>query len=70
MLYTLPQIPKTKNGRRIAIGDIHGCLNTFQKLLEKIDLTHDDQLFLLGDLIDKGQRSRGVFIKIMKVLDI
>jgi serine/threonine protein phosphatase 1 len=69
MIYTLPQISKIKNGRRIAIGDIHGCLKTFQKLLEKIDLTHDDQLFLLGDLIDKGQSSRGVVDYVMTLIE-
>lgn len=44
-------------GRRIAIGDIHGCYNPFRKLLDKIQITRHDQIFLLGDLIDKGNKS-------------
>lgn len=48
-------------GRRFAIGDIHGCSKTFKALVEnKIQLTKDDHLFLLGDYIDKGIDSAGV----------
>lgn len=48
-----------------AIGDVHGCLEPLERLLEKIgrDLrTHDLQshLVLLGDLIDRGAQSAGV----------
>ncbi|MCB9282977.1 MAG: serine/threonine protein phosphatase [Lewinellaceae bacterium] len=46
--------------RRFAITDIHGCLNTFQALLDKIAFSHQDQLFLLGDFIDRGPDSKGV----------
>ena len=47
--------------RRIAIGDIHGCLNTFRSLVEeKLKLEKSDELYLIGDLIDRGPDSRGV----------
>lgn len=47
--------------RKIAISDIHGCLQTFQQLLEgEIALQPEDQLFLLGDYIDRGPDSKGV----------
>lgn len=52
-------IPESK-GRRLVIPDIHGCPNTFRELVEKIALTKDDQLFLIGDYIDKGLNSKGV----------
>ena len=45
---------------KYAISDIHGCLKTFQALLEKIDLKKEDELFLLGDYIDRGPDSKGV----------
>ncbi|MGB0524699.1 MAG: metallophosphoesterase [Flammeovirgaceae bacterium] len=48
------------HGRRFVIPDIHGCSNTFRELVEKIALTEDDQLFLIGDYIDKGLDSKGV----------
>ena len=45
---------------RYAISDIHGCAKTFKALLEKIKLVKEDDLFLLGDYIDRGPDSRGV----------
>jgi serine/threonine protein phosphatase 1 len=41
-------------GRIIAIGDIHGCHNEFAELLEKVAPTPDDQIILLGDLVNRG----------------
>ncbi|MBZ9688441.1 metallophosphoesterase [Clostridium estertheticum] len=41
----------------IAISDIHGNLNLFQMLLEKVFYTQHDILFLVGDLIEKGNMS-------------
>ncbi len=47
--------------RKIAITDMHGCAKTFRKLVEEeVKLTLDDQLFLLGDYIDRGPDSKGV----------
>ncbi len=46
--------------RRIAISDIHGCLDSFKALLQQIQLTKEDTLFLLGDYIDRGPHSKGV----------
>ena len=40
---------------------MHGCSRTFRKLVEDIvQLQGDDELFLLGDYINKGPDSRGV----------
>jgi serine/threonine protein phosphatase 1 len=46
--------------RILAITDIHGCARTFQALLDKIALTQSDQLYLLGDYVDRGPDSKGV----------
>ena len=55
-------------GRTFAIGDIHGCSRTFQKLVqEKIRLSQDDALYLIGDYIDRGPDSRGVVDFIMRL---
>ncbi|MSU70667.1 MAG: metallophosphoesterase [Opitutaceae bacterium] len=51
------------NGRLIAIGDIHGCHLEFAEMLGQLDLTKDDQLVLLGDLVNRGPDS-------CKVLDL
>ena len=46
--------------RKFAISDIHGCAKTFDALLDRIALTTNDQLYLLGDFIDRGPDSKGV----------
>jgi serine/threonine protein phosphatase 1 len=45
------------NGRLIAIGDIHGCHLEFAELLERVTPTKDDQLILVGDLVNRGPDS-------------
>lgn len=45
------------NGRVIAIGDIHGCHLEFAELLAQLELTTDDRLILLGDLVNRGPDS-------------
>lgn len=43
-----------------AIGDIHGCRKTLQKLVESLPLNSDSLLIFLGDYIDRGPDSKGV----------
>ena len=41
-----------------AIGDLQGCFYTFNKLLEKISFnTTNDELWLVGDILNRGQNS-------------
>jgi serine/threonine protein phosphatase 1 len=48
-------------GRRLVIGDIHGCIRTFRILVEeKMRLRESDALYLLGDYIDRGPASKAV----------
>lgn len=49
-------VPKS-DGKIYVIPDIHGCFKTFKALLKKINLQSTDQLFLLGDYIDRGVSS-------------
>lgn len=60
------EIPKPI-GNRYVIGDIHGCLQTFVALLDKLSLTSNDQLFLLGDYIDRGKHGKEVIDLIMEL---
>lgn len=41
----------------IVIGDVHGCFKTMDALLKKLP---DDKIFFVGDLIDRGPRSKEV----------
>ena len=36
------------------ISDIHGHFRTFERLLEEVSPSDDDQLWVLGDMIDRG----------------
>jgi len=47
--------------RIFAIGDIHGCFDSFKELVtDKIRLQKGDKLILLGDYIDRGEGSKEV----------
>lgn len=46
--------------RTLVIGDIHGCLNALETLINYVDPTPDDTLITLGDYIDRGPDSKGV----------
>src|SRR5579883_1256344 len=46
--------------RRIVIGDVHGHYKGLMTLLEAIAPTSDDQVYFLGDLIDRGPQSAQV----------
>jgi serine/threonine protein phosphatase 1 len=48
------------NGRIIAIGDIHGCHQEFAELLQLLQLQPEDELILLGDLVNRGPDSSKV----------
>lgn len=41
----------------MVIGDVHGCLNTFKKLLDEYWDKERDLLIQVGDLIDRGKFS-------------
>ena len=53
--------------RKIAISDIHGCNATFEALLQQINFSKRDQLFLLGDYIDRGPSSKQVLDTIFRL---
>lgn len=56
------------SGRRLVLTDIHGSFQTFVKLLRKLKLTKDDQLFILGDMINRAPYSILVIEKIAELL--
>lgn len=55
--------------RKISISDIHGCLLSFEALLNKVALTTSDELYLLGDYIDRGPDSKKVIDKIFQLTE-
>ena len=58
--------------RRLAIGDIHGGLKALHQVLERADVTPDDQLIFLGDYVDGWSESPQVIdflIRLQKTHD-
>ena len=57
--------------KRWIIPDIHGCAKTLKVLLENmLTVTKHDQLYFLGDYIDRGPDSKGVLDYLIHCLDI
>lgn len=50
--------------RIIAIGDVHGCLDELNDLLECVSPTPQDRIIFLGDLINRGPNSSGVLKRV------
>lgn len=46
--------------RRVFVGDVHGCLGELEDLEREIGLSDDDEVILVGDLVNKGPDSPGV----------
>lgn len=46
--------------RTFALGDVHGCDVALQTLLDRVELRPDDTVIVLGDVIDRGPRSKEV----------
>lgn len=46
--------------RRLIIGDIHGCYDEFQQLLQQAGLSAQDEIIAIGDLVDRGPDSARV----------
>jgi serine/threonine protein phosphatase 1 len=42
------------------VGDVHGCRDTLDRLLERLAPTADDLVVFVGDLVRKGPDSKGV----------
>jgi serine/threonine protein phosphatase 1 len=54
------RIDSTQWDEIYVVGDVHGCLNALERLLERIDPSDDDLVVFVGDLVRKGPDSEGV----------
>lgn len=50
---------------RYIISDIHGCYEEYIELLDKIKFSRDDELYILGDAMDRGPEPIKVMQDIM-----
>lgn len=53
--------------RTAIIGDVHGCLEPLEALVDKLALEASDHLIFVGDILDKGPDSPGVLRYIRKL---
>ena len=49
------------------MGDIHGEADRFHAMLERIHLSEEDTLILLGDVIDRGPDGIALLLEIMEM---
>lgn len=55
--------------RRFVIGDIHGCIKTLRSLLEEeLKIEKSDQVYFVGDYIDRGPSSKEVLDYILQLI--
>lgn len=52
------------------MSDIHGQLKAFEKMLKTINFSSDDELYILGDVIDRGEDGIKLLRKIMKMPNV
>ncbi len=50
---------------RYIISDIHGCYAEYKEMLDRIDLSEEDELYILGDAMDRGPEPIKVMQDIM-----
>lgn len=51
-------MPASMSQRVIAIGDIHGCADAFDAIMDLIAPKQGDTVVVLGDVVDRGPKSR------------
>ena len=47
------------------MSDIHGMYDKYMKMLELIELSDDDDLYILGDVVDRGDSSAEILLDMM-----
>jgi hypothetical protein len=53
--------------RTLIIGDVHGCLNELDELLDRAKITSSDRTLFVGDVIGRGPNSVGVLDRIVSL---
>lgn len=53
--------------RTFVVGDIHGCTEEVDRLLDALSLTASDTIIFLGDYIDRGPSPKGVIDRLLRL---
>lgn len=54
-------------GKIYCVGDIHGCLDKLNNLLNKLNIQPTDTVICLGDYVDRGPDSYGVIERLLQL---
>lgn len=52
------------------MSDIHGCHTLFRRMLQKIDFTDSDDLYILGDFVDRGDTPIPLLLDCMERINV
>jgi serine/threonine protein phosphatase 1 len=56
-------------GRTFVVGDLHGCIDELDRLLDAAQPTAADTVCCLGDYVDRGPSAKGVIDRLMRLRD-
>ena len=48
------------------VSDLHGCYDKYKKLLDRLSLTENDSLYILGDIVDRGDGGMAIILDLAK----
>lgn len=48
------------------MSDLHGCYDKYMQMLEKICFSKEDTLYILGDVVDRGENGMKILLDIAK----
>lgn len=51
---------------KYVMSDLHGCYDKYLQMIDKIELNSDDALYILGDVIDRGNDGISILSDMMK----
>ena len=51
---------------KYVMSDLHGRYDKYTEMLNKIHFTSDDEIYILGDICDRGPSSAQIYLDIMK----
>lgn len=52
------------------MSDLHGCYNLYQRMLQKINFSDNDTLYIIGDVIDRGEEGVKLLLELMEKTNI
>ena len=58
------------SGKSYVMSDIHGCYDQYLQMLEKINFSDSDTLYVLGDAVDRGDKTAELLTDMSKRANI